>query len=251
MRQITRQHRSAQGGFTMVVIAALFAAFSVIAAIAVERASVMQFIAQRNAAVDQLTRISNAMIEYGVVNKTGTTLLYPCPAPDNVADTAGAFGASTVNCYNAALDPISGVALLGGDTIRGMVPVQTLAAYGIGFNDAFDPWNNRIVYVVNRRLTLGSPTSAGAQATNPAVTSPIVTFTIQLQDFVLISYGKDGLGGIKRGSTTVGIACTNGTATYRYENCDNDTSLYTLPTNTSTTATSGTYFDDIVTHYRQ
>lgn len=241
--------RYSNQGFTMVVIAALFIAFAVIAAVAVERNTTVQLITRRDATVEQLTRLSNAIIEYGVFNQTGSTLLYPCPAPDNVNTSSAAFGTSTVNCFTGGM--AAGTTLLGGETIRGMVPVQTLSQYGIGINDAFDPWNNRIMYVVNRRLTLASTTSAGAQASNPTVTDNRTGYAIPPPDFILISYGRDGVGGIRRGNTTATIACTNGTATLRFENCDTDTVFVTSPTYTVSSATATTYYDDLITHYQQ
>ncbi len=233
----------------MVVIAALFIAFAVIAAAAVERNTTVQQITRRDDTAALLSRLSNAIIEYGVFNATSNTLLYPCPAADNVAITNASFGASTVACSTSVS---SGNTLLtgGGSTIRGMVPVQTLSSYGIGLNDAFDGWNNRIAYVVNRNLTLGSTSSAGAQSTNPTITDPVTLQTIPAPDFILISYGRDGVGATKHDSTAVGITCSSSTV-WRFENCDGDDAFYNIPTYTASSAAAGTYFDDILTYYRQ
>jgi hypothetical protein len=201
--------------------------------------------------------LSNALIEYAVFNSTGTALLYPCPAANTVDTTSGTFGASatnaSLNCFNAALDPISGITIMGTDVIRGMVPVQTLSPYGISINDAFDPWNNRIMYVVNRKLTKdSSPVVATEQLANPTVSEVNTTgLTIPAPDFILISYGRDGVGGIRRGATSVAIACASPSTVLRLENCDTDTTFRVSPTYTVATATAATYFDDIITFYRQ
>lgn len=255
-------HRDSQQGFTLVVIAALFVAFAVIAAVAVERNTTVQQITRRDAANEQLTRLSNAIIEYSVFHKSGTVLIYPCPAATNLAVTNASFGAMTVGCDAANPAGTTSVPtnLAADSVIIGMVPVRDLAAYGIGVNDAFDPWNNRIMYIVNRKLTTGSPVLATEQANNPILTDPRTGYApntppvpdnLIQPDFILLSYGRDGVGAIKRANTAISIACTNGTATLRYENCDNDVNFYIAPTNTSANTTSATYFDDILTYFRQ
>lgn len=271
-------NRNREQGFTLVVIAALFVAFSVIAAVAVERNTTVQMITRRDATVQQLTRLSNAIIEYSVFNKNGTNLLYPCPAKLNLLtnDAGGEFGAAVgVNpsyCWDTAggltdvtvsgtVYTSTGIPVMGAvnsDVIRGMVPVLTLSQYGIGINDAFDPWNNRIMYVVNRKMTLGSSSTiaGGAQTNNPTVTDIRTGFTIAAPDFILISYGRDGVGGYKRTSShatatsmTPSIACSG--TDQRHENCDVDATFYIGPTYTGNSATAANYFDDILTYYRQ
>lgn len=229
----------------MVVIGVLFVAFSIIAMVAVERTNATQFITKRNAAAAQLTKLSNAILDYAVANASGNALVYPCPAQTNLLTTNASFGAVTPSCFNTTT---GGTVLLAGDTLSGMVPVQALAPYGITLNDAFDPWDNRIMYVVNRQLTSGG---SGSNATNPTLTTPVTGGSLPGPDFLLISYGRDGVGATKRNSTTVGIACTNGTATRRFENCDTDAAFYYMPTYTAIGSTSTTYYDDIVTYFRK
>ena len=256
--RIERSSLQCRDGFTMVVLAALFIAFAVIAAVVVERNAATQLINRRDATVEQLRRLSIAIMQYGVFNSGGpggTTMLYPCPAQEFVNTSDPTFGTSVANCYSTAGDTASatstGIPILGADVIRGMVPVQTLAQYGININDAFDPWNNRIEYVVNRRLTPGSGTIAGAQTSNPTVTDIDTGHAIPPPDFILISYGRDGLGGIRRNNTAVSIACPNPGTVLRQYNCDVNTTFYIAPTYTAATATSANYFDDILSYYRQ
>ncbi len=234
-------------GFTMVVIAALFLAFSVIAAVIVERNTVVQQITRRDAAAAQLSRLANAILEYSVFNKSGSVLLYPCPAASDQNENTSAFGTKTAGCDSGIP---SGTAL-SGSMIIGMVPVQALAQYGISFNDAFDPWNNRIMYAVNRKLTTGSPVLTTEQPNNPTITDSATSLAIASPDFILISYGRDGAGAIKRGSTSVSIACPTTGTPLRGQNCDGNTSFVIAPTNTTAAAGSTTYFDDILSYYRQ
>lgn len=254
MMPMKRTHAHPESGFTMVVIATLFLAFAVIAAVAVERNTTLQQIARRDATAEQLSRLANAIIEYSVFNRNSSNVnLYPCPARLDLDTSNADFGravddgtASKVpNC--ATTLPGSGVTLLAGTTIQGMVPVQTLSQFGIGLNDAFDPYNNRILYVVNRTIT---PNGTPAQASNPTLGEGWGGYSIPAPDFILISLGRDGLGATKRGSTSVAIACAAG-ANDRRENCDGDTTFYLAPTYTVPTATTTTYFDDMLTHYRQ
>jgi hypothetical protein len=247
-------HFRNEAGFTLVVIAALFIAFAVIAAVAVERNTTVQLITRRDAANVQLTKLSNAIIEYAVFNQTGGKLIYPCPAKANEATSVATFGKSVDNgtTQDCSTVDYTGVTTLTGplantDVIRGMVPIQTLSQYGLGVNDAFDPWNNRIMYVVNRQLTQGG---SGSNSNNPTI-SDNTTQSFSAPDFILISYGRDGVGATRRESVAVSIACAAAATKARLENCDNDTAFTYIPTYTAATAGDTSYFDDILSFYRQ
>jgi hypothetical protein len=250
---LSRQPREA--GFTLVVIAALFIAFAVIASVAVERNTTVQLITRRDSANEQLTKLNNAIIEYAVFNQSGGTLRYPCPARTDLPTTDPNFGVSVNNAgtQDCNTTDYTGVTALNSNVIRGMVPVQTLSQYGLGVNDAFDPWNNRIMYVVNRQLTKGSSVAAAtAQPNNPTLRTTVVAAqSLVPPDYLLLSYGRDGVGGIRRESTTVGIGCTNATTKPRFINCDNNTEFVSGPTYTSANATDTTYFDDNITNFTQ
>lgn len=251
----TAHHARNERGFALVVIAALFIAFAVVGAALVERNTTTQLITRRDSANEQLTKLSNAIIEYAVFNQTGGTLRYPCPARFDLPTSDANFGLSVNNAgvQDCNVTDYTGVTALNANVIRGMIPVQTLSQYGLGVNDAFDPWNNRIMYVVNRALTKGSASSAAAaQGNNPTLTHTVVTSQTYLApDFLLISYGRDGVGGIRRESTTVSIGCTNATTKPRFLNCDTDTAFVTGPTYTAASAGDTTYFDDSLSFYRQ
>lgn len=251
----TNPRHNSNSGFTAVVIAAIFIAFAVVAAAVVERNTTIQQVRQRDRAGDQLTRLSNALIEYAIANNSGSTNLYPCPARMDVAAGTSTFGDAVTNCWDTIqpLDPTIDVPGSPANTsvIRGMVPVLKLSPYGINIEDAFDPWNNRIMYVVNRRMTINSIVFAGAATDNPTVTDSRTGQIIAAPDFVLISYGRDGRGSSKRGDTSVSITCPATSTLLREENCDTDIIFAVAPTYISAAATSTTYFDDILTWYRQ
>lgn len=270
MKKLYSNHRKAQQGFTLVVVAALFIAFSVVAAAIVERNSTMQSITRRDATMDQLRRLSNAILEYGVANKSGTVLVYPCPALVNVATTGSFFGVgvSSTNGYtndcsstvgdvsaspNTTVDGLVILGAAGTDVIIGMVPVRDLMPYGIGPDDAFDAWGDRIMYVVNRKLTSSSAALATDQPNNPTLTDNTTGLALASPDFILISYGRDGAGGYKRpnSSTTATIACPTSGAPLRSKNCDGDNTFYITPTYMAGNAVSATYFDDILVYFRQ
>ncbi|MBX9726981.1 MAG: hypothetical protein K2X09_06925, partial [Rickettsiales bacterium] len=77
---MTQRPTHHESGFALVVIAALFIAFAVVGAALVERNTTTQLITRRDSANEQLTKLSNAIIEYAVFNQTSGTLRYPCPA---------------------------------------------------------------------------------------------------------------------------------------------------------------------------
>ncbi len=259
---------TSERGFTLVVIAALFVAFAVIAAVAVERNTVVQSISKRDETAAKLSRLANAILEYSVFNKNNNTLLYPCPALYNLAVTDANFGKQVVtsttvpgypytqDCSNISGDTatatMTGLDVLGGSgnpTIRGMVPVQDLSAYGISVNDAFDSWNNRIMYIVNRNLTKGS---SGTPNIILTLTDQSTGLARSNPDFILISYGKDGAGGYKRDGAlgAVSVPCP-AAGSNRAQNCLFTITFYTMPTYTAADANATTYFDDILTYFRQ
>ena len=182
------------------------------------------------------------MIQYYLFN-TLTPNRYPCPAPVNVLPTLPSFGVAITNCHAGQALP-AGITGLPNNVaadpyIRGMVPVITLAPYGITLEDAFDQWGNRIMYVVDRNLV---PTGTGtASTTGASLTEWKLGTTMVSPDFLTISYGRDRLGGFPKGlaSTTPAIACTaNGALAFS-----------TGPNNTGSTVAVGTYFDDVVSSY--
>ncbi len=260
-------HRAAhtqQAGFTLVVMAALFVAFSVVLAVVIENNTNTRQVTMNGVASDKLRMLAGAILQY-----RATHSFYPCPALLNTlpSDVDGfghsPFGDEVNNGGSPALPDCStadhnpGIDILTGSTeiIRGMVPVQALAPYGIVIDDAFDPWGDRIMYIVNRKLTRGgsSPTvrpvvqalaTSGASnyATGPSYAGP---------DFILISYGRDKIGGYPKSATTAQIPCNTASTAIRFENCNNDANFTQAPFFGNVNASVDKYFDDIITFYRQ
>jgi hypothetical protein len=245
-----RTSPSSRAGYGLVVIAALFTAFSIIAAAAIERNNVSIALDQQIAAKAQLRRLNKAILLYARANSNR----FPCPASQELAYSNASFGVAVTNCYTGAA--ASGTVLLTGtpgndDVNLGMVPVRTLIPYGISLSDAFDPWNDRITYAVHRQMT---PSGSGSVGAGERVTVMDLNTGSYYgdPDFVLISFGKDRMGGRIKGQsvlTSALVTCVG--ADRRGENCDNDNVLYVGPPVVFTSANTSTeYFDDILSWFR-
>lgn len=250
-----RHFISNQHGYTLVVVAALFAAFAVTISAYLDRNVVTQQLDRQAQVRAQMSRIMTAIALY----KYDHAGRYPCPAAANVIPTHSNFGVvftkTTTGCDTKPTDPMGDVtsaALVtltssSSELIRGMVPVRTLANYGLDINDAFDPWGSRIMYVINRNLTL----SATATATvYPTLTNTTINYTMLPPDYLLVSYGRDRRGGYLRSQSASSlnsgatIACTG--TELRSENCNTDNVFKIAASYTPTNAATTTYFDDIV-----
>ncbi len=238
LNRMLRRFADHQQGYALVVVVLLFTAFAAVSVAYMDRNTVQQKIDRAASTRAELTRLSNAIVQAYYFNAT-TQYRYPCPAAYNVLPTGSAFGSEVTGCQSGTPGGID--VLSGGEMIRGMVPVRALAAYGIDNTEAFDSWGNRIMYVVNRQLTTSG---SGTGSSYPTLKDLTTNTTLAAPDFMLISYGPDHLGAITRNSTTVGFTCTGSTT--REENCNGDLNFYTSSSNTPSTATSSTYFDDIV-----
>ena len=248
---VTRRKQS-EAGFALVVLAALFVAFSVVAAVLIEKATATRQINAQEEMRAKLSRISNAVIQYYIFNATSANH-YPCPAPITPLSTDAGFGIVAANCYTAQAIPAGLTGLPGnvaGDAyIRGMVPVVSLAPYGLTLDDAFDAWGNRIMYIVDRKLAVGG---AGGTGTGTATLPEWRSATTMLSpDFLVISYGRDRLGGFPRdiSSATPAIACAATAGQVRDDNCNGNIAFTMGPANTGEGVGAGAYFDDIVSAY--
>jgi hypothetical protein len=241
-----------QQGFSLAIVAALFAAFAVAAVALIDRNVIGQQIDRQQITRTQLTRLSNALIQYAYYNNGR----YPCPASPKILLSDATFGQqytrTTVGCDtppvvgNPALDVLSNAAPATTEVVRGMVPVHDLVPFGIDNADAFDAWNDRIMYVVNRNQTVPST----AATVHPAVTELPLNVTLQVPDFLLVSYGPDKLGGFQRIQTSLAsalVAC--GSTNDRDENCDGDLTFYVASNFVPSSANAANYFDDVVTMY--
>jgi hypothetical protein len=127
-----------------------------------------------------------------------------------------------------------------------MVPVVTLAPYGLTLEDAFDGWGNRIMYGVDRGLVV---VGTGASSPRATLTEWNLNSTMVSPDFLIISYGKDRMGAIPRNATAIQIPCSAISGTVRTHNCNGKLDFITGPLNMGSNATAATYFDDVVSSY--
>lgn len=237
-----------QHGYGLIVIAALFTAFAVIAATILDRNSATTDLRMQAQVRAQLTRLNVALAKYASFNDGRV----PCPAAANLVASNASFGQPTTNCYTGSAP--SGTDFLTGTAtanklIRGGVPVTALVPYGIRPDDAFDPWGSRIMMTVARDMTVGAPTTTILNTNRPVVTDYITGLKIApAPDVVLVSYGKDRLGGISRTATSSPLSCSG--AERRMINCDTAYQFITGPLASSTGMTSATYFDDYVSVLR-
>jgi hypothetical protein len=231
-----------EGGFALFIVAALFIAFALIASSMIDRTNATQQLTLQKNTQEKLTKLSYALIQYALDHSDR----YPCPADPQVAATDVTFGASVTGCE---VNPLQGgiVELDGMVTIRGMVPVKELLPYGVDLNDAFDSWDNRIMLNINRNLT---PAGGGLR---PSGNLPVAFDGINFglyhirQDFILVSYGRDGIGGTPRSLTSIPIVCVLGTL--RNANCDSNLLFYTFPMWMGPNVKADEYFDDIMSFY--
>lgn len=219
-------------------------AFALIAGAMIDRTNATQQMNLQIGTRDQLSRLSYAITQYAVEHGNR----YPCPADPQIAYTAASFGSAINACESALSGGV--VALTNNVMIRGMVPVRSLLTYGITANDAFDGWNNRIMYVVDRQMTAAGSGSPGAAANRLTITDAITSVTFKDPDFLLISYGKDGLNATPKTATAVAIAC-GAAGQIRRINCDTDLTYTLRPLYVGPAATATTYYDDIVSFYNQ
>lgn len=244
-----------QSGYGLVVIAGLFTAFAVIAAALIEKNNATTDIIMHSTAREQLHKLNVAMMRYARYNNGRL----PCPASEHVLPGNAAFGASlNVPCYTGETVTTAQTPFITGTgtaqkLIRGMVPVRALIPYGVSLNDAYDPWGNRIVYVVHRDLTTNAPGTTINTSDLPSIVEYNTGQTVSPRpDALLISFGKDRMDSRTRSQTnltTPGLGCVAGTERRR-ENCDNDVDFIIGPILVSSTIGSAVYFDDTISTLR-
>lgn len=234
-----RKLRYSEEGYTLMVIAALFLAFSVVVASMLDTNVVTTELDRKNNTHEQLSDLAEALAGYAADNSDD----YPCPAATNLDMSNASFGTQVANCHIGA--PAGMEVLADGETLRGMVPVRTLVPYGTDLEDAFDAWGNRVMYVISKERTPG-----GTGVATITITLSNITTGDQIINpkFVLISYGRDKMGGIHKGALAAITNCAAST-TPRLENCDTDSTFAFGPSYTAAGATTDNYFDDIVAYH--
>lgn len=250
-------------GFGLIVIAALFTAFSVVATVALERRMATEQIQNQQVQQNRVSRLSAALVKYAQYEGR-----LPCPAKFGLAIADAQFGQEinskrcddTIPTSTLTGDNVEVLNDTGGtptEMIRGVVPVNELARVdgNITAEDAFDEEGSFIMYVVNRNLTHLATGDANVATDHATIFDATNGMNITSIDFVLISYGRDKVGAIPRNGSAITITCPTLTATNFSvaENCNNDNRFRILPKVTSdraTTTSSPRYFDDDIAFMR-
>lgn len=197
----------------------------------------------------QTTKKNLQTLEQAIDAYARTNQRLPCPAPEGLASDHADYGRDTSTPNGLC----STATLTSGEAVKGVVPFKTL---GIGKALAHDPWGNRYVYYVDRRITKEDSMSkeypvnntvigdiviedlGGGQRTNKAV-------------YALVSMGKHDHGAMSR----EGVAQTrSGSSSKEQENADvNAAGASTSPDKVlvqglSSEMSDGSEFDDVVSY---
>jgi hypothetical protein len=230
--------RQQQEGFALFIIAGMFIAFAMLSSAMIDRTNATQQLDLNAETQIKLKNLSQALVEYSL-DHGGR---YPCPADETLPSTDSDFGKAVTGCEAT------------GGTVHGMVPIVTLVNSGAGSfdpsKDTFDAWGNRIMYYVDSAITpsgSGTPSVGQRVIVRDLVAEPNRQY--RESDFLVISYGRDGIGGIPQRATSVAIAC-NQNGEVRFENCDGtDLFFFIQPIMTGPSVTSAEYFDDLLSFY--
>jgi len=202
----------------------------------------------------KLDKIENAMRLYA---KKQDRL--PCPADGtkvkNVDATFGSEATATGDCMGASPANFDN----GSDTVGGVVPVRTLAAYGLTDEDLLDPWGTAFGYFVSQQATAVTAFTSHAAQSNFGeihVTDGGGNARSSTAIALVLSYGPNGHGGFTQSGTRKNAGSTN---TDELENCDCDSSAvattfdysFTLHPATTDPAAPLNSFDDSGRYYQR
>ena len=236
-------------GFALVLVTILVIAFTLVATSLIDHRNATLLPDEQADTRAKLTRLSNAILQYYLLNTDPTTgkNYYPCPARQDLLESDNNFGLDT-SCRTDT----TGLTQLGAthENVRGMVPIRALLPYGAAPEDVFDSWGDRIMYVVNTNLTAGGSGTVTEHLSVTQQASGITYGTAGAPDFVVISYGRDKVGGIPRYRTGVTDACTAGSGSGPQANCDTDVTFVDAAPMTAASIGSASYFDDLLSYYR-
>lgn len=161
-------------------------------------------------------------IKDAMMNFARTYERLPCPSDLTLAVTAANFGIEGLNpgaC--TAGSPAATFASAGNAVYGGSVPTEAL---GLPYQYAFDPWGNRLLYAVDKNMTIN--TSLTAFRTYPPTSTSIGAITILDKEgdtltstaiYVILSFGPNGHGAYGLGGTRKNADSSNA---YELENCD-------------------------------
>jgi len=216
----------------------------------------------RRAAMMEVSRKMD-VIEAALLNFRRLNGRLPCPADGSYAITSQYFGiegATTGTCTGGT--PAANFTD-GSNTIGGVVPIKTL---GLSNDYAFDPWNGRFFYAVDKRITGASAfttytvtsTSIGSMSiydgsSTPTAISGTARTTVAIA--MVMSFGPNGHGayqfsGVRKSSGS------NNIDELQNCHCDNTATAtafdykFVQHPPTTTSSSDPTYnFDDIVRYY--
>lgn len=243
VKNVIRQ--SGKKGFSLIEMAVVLAISGTIAASFLTISSAQQEASSYEITADRLDAIEEAINIF--VNKTG---YLPCVAPSDDAENTATFAVS-VDCTQASpADPSIASIGSGSDNVWiGTVPTRSL---NLPDKYYYDGWNNRFTYAIIKEQ------AAGADAFNN-YSSSATTGVIQIVDrnnnqvtpadtksiisYVIVSHGKDGLGGYNRNGS-LGKACA--ASSKDMGNCDRSNVTFVDAPVTGKTNVAASYYDDLI-----
>lgn len=178
---------------------------------------------------EKLKVIENALRSYYLKNGT-----LPCPADGTLTTGAAAFGVASVaaNC-GSSTDSNTGIYSISGNSVyMGVVPTRTL-----NLQDSYmlDDWGNRITYVVADDFSNGSWDINGTINVSNTAGGSFTTEAV----YIIISYGKDGIGAWRRAGGTARIEAQTKTSDFELENAH-------INTSGAHTAWDDEFYDDVI-----
>ncbi len=175
---------------------------------------------------EKMLRIRNAMMDFRLAYKR-----LPCPGDITLLVTSSNFGRegdSPGDCAGGAL--ASNYATAGSAVYGGSVPVRTL---GLTDEDAYDPWGNMLLYVVDKNITLSS--LSNPFATYPPTHATIGNITVRDGEgdtitsralYLILSHGQNAHGAYMRSGVRKSTGSVN---TMEQMNCHCDDTLAATP----------------------
>ena len=243
-------HKNSRSGFTLIELSVVLLVMSIMLGGILTIVTQTARIEKRNQLNAKLERIRTAMMDFRLANNQ-----LPCPGDITLITSSSNFGRKASvegDCYSGAILSTYTVGAGATAVVGGSVPVRSL---GLKDEDAYDPWGNLFLYVVDKRIT-----AASAFNEYPPTSTSIGNITaLDLEGntissrvlYLVLSHGQNGHGGYMRSGLRKSVGSTN---TREQLNCHCNASATatafsasfykTLETTTSASALDA--FDDIV-----